>query len=105
MPKYAIIICELFSERKLYRMNLTQEQLLSLIFMVGFGLAYLTGKVLEAIFNKEVVRSKRPDDGSDDWEDWDEERSKRLDLGSYSFWVGLGAIVCLLWVYHSFGGN
>lgn len=83
-------------------MNLSQQQLMSLIFMVGFGFAYIAGKVLEAIFNKDTTPTRQNSDSDDDWV---EERPKRLDLGSYNFWVGLGAIVCLFWVYNSFGGS
>lgn len=63
-------------------MNLTQDQLLSILFTVGFGLAFLLGKVLEVIF-----------------------KEKELDLDFYNFITGVMALIGLYGIYTSFGGN
>ena len=49
-------------------MNLTQEQWFSLLFTLGFGLAYIVGKVLEDAF-----------------------KDKKVDLSMYTFVTGFAA--------------
>ena len=62
-------------------MNLTQEQWFSLLFTLGFGLAYIVGKVLEGAF-----------------------KDKKVDLSMYTFVTGFAAFFSIFWVFSAFQG-
>ena len=62
-------------------MNLTQEQWFSLLFTLGFGLAYIVGKVLEGAF-----------------------KDKKVDLSMYTFVTRFAAFFSIFWVFSAFSG-